>query len=72
MAGTADAVVFNGYYNQYVYDPIKVKVGDRIRVWVLDVGPNEISAFHIVGTYFQGLERDDVRDAFSRQHPAAA
>jgi nitrite reductase (NO-forming) len=47
-----DGVVFNGYYNQYVYDPIKVKAGDRIRVFVLDVGPSEISAFHIIGTQF--------------------
>jgi nitrite reductase (NO-forming) len=58
MAGTPDAVVFNGYYNQYVYDPIKVKVGDRIRVWVLDVGPNEISAFHIVGTQFDTVFKE--------------
>ncbi len=58
MAGTPDAVVFNGYYNQYVYDPIKVKVGDRIRVWVLDIGPNEISAFHIVGTQFDTVFKE--------------
>lgn len=56
--GFQDAVVFNGYYNQYVYDPIKVKNGDRIRVWVVDVGPSEISAFHIVGTQFDTVFKE--------------
>jgi len=56
--GFPDAVVFNGYYNQYVYDPIKVKVGDRVRVWVENVGPNELSAFHIVGTQFDTVFKE--------------
>jgi len=47
-----DAVVFNGYWNQYKFAPIKVDVGKRYRIWVLDAGPNENSAFHIVGTIF--------------------
>ena len=29
---------------------IKVDPGQRIRIWVLDAGPNDISSFHIVGT----------------------
>lgn len=52
MAGTDDAVVFNGYYNQYVYAPIKLNPGARVRVWVLDAGPNENTAFHVVGSIF--------------------
>ncbi|MGQ0831071.1 MAG: multicopper oxidase domain-containing protein [Microthrixaceae bacterium] len=47
-----DAVVFNGYLNQYKFAPIRVEPGQRVRVWVLDAGPNENSAFHIVGTIF--------------------
>ena len=47
-----DAVVFNGYFNQYVYSPINVGVGERVRVWVMDDGPSENSSFHIVGTIF--------------------
>ncbi|MCZ7630678.1 MAG: multicopper oxidase domain-containing protein [Microthrixaceae bacterium] len=47
-----DAVVFNGYFNQYVFSPIKVGVNDRVRVWVIDDGPSENSSFHIVGTIF--------------------
>jgi nitrite reductase (NO-forming) len=47
-----DAVVFNGYYNQYKFAPIRVEPGERVRVWVLDAGPSENSSFHIVGTIF--------------------
>jgi len=47
-----DAVVFNGYWNQYKFAPIRVEPNQRIRVWVLDAGPSENSAFHIVGTIF--------------------
>jgi nitrite reductase (NO-forming) len=47
-----DAVVFNGYVNQYLHRPIRVEPGERIRTWVLDAGPSENSAFHIVGTIF--------------------
>jgi nitrite reductase (NO-forming) len=47
-----DAVVFNGYATQYKFRPIRVEPHQRIRVWVLDAGPSENSAFHIVGTIF--------------------
>lgn len=51
-AGDADLVVFNGYANQYDYFPLTAEVGDRVRVWVLDAGPNRASSFHIVGGQF--------------------
>jgi nitrite reductase (NO-forming) len=47
-----DAVVFNGYVNQYRDRPIRVEPGERVRVFVLDAGPSENSSFHIVGTIF--------------------
>lgn len=50
MTGFApDAVVFNGYFDQYAYSPIKVQHGQRIRIWVMDEGPSENSSFHVVG-----------------------
>ena len=58
LLGQQDAVVFNGYYNQYVYDPIIAKPGERIRMYVLDIGPNEISSFHIVGTQFDTVYKE--------------
>lgn len=53
-----DAVVFNGYVNQYLHRPIQVDVNDRIRVWVLDAGPSENSSFHVVGTLFDTVYKE--------------
>ncbi len=53
-----DAVVFNGYVNQYRDAPIRVETGERIRVWVLDAGPSENSSFHIVGTIFDTVFKE--------------
>ncbi len=47
-----DLVVFNGYANQYRYRPITVKVGEKVRIWLMDAGPNTAGAFHIVGAQF--------------------
>jgi nitrite reductase (NO-forming) len=51
-SGAMDYVVFNGYANQYVENPIKVKAGEPIRLFVVNAGPNVWSSFHIVGTIF--------------------
>lgn len=53
-----DLVAFNGYVNQYVIEPIKVDVGKRIRAWVLNPGPTNISSFHIVGTIFDTVYKE--------------
>lgn len=53
-----DAVVFNGYVNQYQHEPIRVEPGERVRAWVLDAGPSENSAFHIVGTIFDTVFKE--------------
>jgi nitrite reductase (NO-forming) len=53
-----DAVVFNGYYNQYMHAPIRVEPNERIRAWVLDAGPSENSSFHIVGTIFDTVYKE--------------
>ena len=47
-----DTVVFNGYPDQYDHSPLKAKVGERVRVWVLDAGPSRETAFHVVGSQF--------------------
>ena len=51
-AAEPDLLAFNGYANQYRYDPLAARVGERVRVWVLDAGPNRPSAFHVVGGQF--------------------
>lgn len=53
-----DAVVFNGFVNQYKFAPIRVEPGERVRVWVIDDGPSENSAFHIVGTIFDTVWKE--------------
>jgi len=53
-----DAVVFNGYVNQYLHRPVRVEPGERVRAWVLDAGPNENSSFHIVGTIFDTVYKE--------------
>lgn len=58
MAGTDDAVVFNGYYNQYAFAPINVAPGSRVRVWLDNAGPNEDMAFHVVGTIFDTVWKE--------------
>jgi nitrite reductase (NO-forming) len=58
VAFNFDAVVFNGYWNQYAFHPIEVEPEERIRVWVIDDGPSENSAFHIVGTIFDTVWKE--------------
>ncbi|SJN42085.1 Multicopper oxidase [Microbacterium esteraromaticum] len=47
-----DLVTFNGYANQYDHAPLPAKVGERVRVWVLDAGVERPSSFHVVGGQF--------------------
>jgi nitrite reductase (NO-forming) len=48
-----DFVAFNGRPDQYSREPIHVKVGERVRFWVVSAGPTLNSAFHIVGEQFE-------------------
>jgi len=47
---TPSFVTFNGKVGQYVVNPLSVKAGDRIRVFLLNVGPNNVTNFHVIGT----------------------
>ena len=47
-----DGVVFNGFASQYDHDHLPARVGERVRIWVLDAGPNRPSSFHVVGGQF--------------------
>ncbi|MEZ5153271.1 multicopper oxidase domain-containing protein [Rhodococcus zopfii] len=58
VAAAPDLVVFNGFANQYVHRPLRAKVGDRIRVWVLDAGPAESVSFHVVGSQFDTVYKE--------------
>jgi nitrite reductase (NO-forming) len=58
MAGVPDYVCFNGYANQYVDHPLTAKVGELVRLWVLNAGPSHFSAFHVIGTIFEAAYQD--------------
>jgi FtsP/CotA-like multicopper oxidase with cupredoxin domain len=47
-----DVIAFNGFANQYKDNPITVKRGERVRMYVLNAGPSIWSAFHVIGTVF--------------------
>jgi nitrite reductase (NO-forming) len=59
-APAPDFVVFNGVANQYKDNPIQVTTKGRVRVFVLDVGPNIDSSFHVVGTIFDTVTKEGV------------
>lgn len=44
--------VFNGAHNGMVGRPLAAKAGERVRLFVLNVGPSKTSSFHVVGTIF--------------------
>ncbi len=52
QADAPDAVVFNGYANQYKFSPLPAKAGERVRIWLLDAGPSRAGSFHVVGGQF--------------------
>ncbi len=60
VEGRPAYVMFNGSLFRYVANPIKVRPGDFVRIHFLNVGPNIVSTFHIVGViwdfaYWQGM-----------------
>ena len=44
--------VFNGVHNGMVRQPLTTSPGERVRLYVLNVGPSRTSSFHVVGTIF--------------------
>ncbi len=50
--------VFNGAYNGMVDHPLVAKPGERVRLFVLNVGPSNTSSFHVVGTIFDRVWLD--------------
>ena len=52
-----DFVVFNGMVDRYVEHPIPIKVGELVRVFFVNAGPNLVSTFHIIGAIFATVYR---------------
>jgi nitrite reductase (NO-forming) len=53
MLGTVpEHLAFNGRPNQYMERPLRARVGERVRFYVVNCGPTHPSAFHVVGEQF--------------------
>jgi nitrite reductase (NO-forming) len=44
--------VFNGVHNGMVKNPLAAKPHERVRLFLLNVGPSKTESFHVVGTIF--------------------
>ena len=51
-ASQPNHTVFNGHHDHLVKKPLQAKPGERVRLFVLNVGPTKTSSFHVVGTIF--------------------
>lgn len=58
MAETPDAYRFNGYPDQYLAHPIRIRAGESVRFWLLVAGPNKGMSFHVVGTQFHRMYKE--------------
>jgi nitrite reductase (NO-forming) len=50
--GHMDVMGFNGYAHQYVEYPIHVRAGELVRIYIVNMGPNVWTSFHVVGAIF--------------------
>ncbi|MDP6178574.1 MAG: copper-containing nitrite reductase [Desulfatiglandales bacterium] len=54
-------VVFNGRVGSLMPDsgsPLKAKVGETIRIYFGNIGPNLVSSFHVIGEIFERVYRE--------------
>ena len=61
MAERPEYVVFNGRVGSLMPDsgtPLKAKVGETIRIYFGNIGPNLVSSFHVIGAIFDRLYRE--------------
>ena len=45
-------VTFNGHVDALKTTPLTAKAGERVRLYVHNIGPSDTSSFHVVGTIF--------------------
>ena len=68
-----DAILFNGYVNQYDHAPIRVPVGERVRVWVVAAGPQRATSCHdVVPQSYTLFKEDAYLHRAGNGEPAAA
>jgi nitrite reductase (NO-forming) len=60
LAEKPDVIAFNGYADQYMRHPIRVRAGEHIRMYVLNPGPTHTSSFHVIGAVFDRFRSEGV------------
>jgi len=59
-------VVFNGAFQALTSDKaMKAKVGEKIRIFVGNGGPNLVSSFHVIGEIFDKVHQEGASEAVS-------
>jgi nitrite reductase (NO-forming) len=58
LSNPPDFVVFNGQANRYKTTPLAASVGELVRIFIVNAGPNASSAFHEIGALFSHYEAD--------------
>ena len=58
LANAPDLMAFNGKAFQYKDFPLKASVGELIRIYVVNAGPTQFSAFHVIGAVFDRVYVD--------------
>lgn len=58
LGAAPDFVTFNGVASRYAAKPIPVKPRTPVRIYVVNAGPNRVSAFHVVGAIFDNVYVD--------------
>jgi nitrite reductase (NO-forming) len=60
LAEKPDVIAFNGYADQYMRHPFRVRAGERIRMYVLNPGPTHTTSFHVIGAVFDRFSSEGV------------
>lgn len=58
LAASPAFTAFNGSPFRYLRKPITVRVGEPVRIYLVDAGPSHGTAFHVVGEIFDAVYPD--------------
>jgi nitrite reductase (NO-forming) len=58
LAKQPSQVAFNGHVRSLTDHPLEAKAGERVRLYVLNVGPNDTSSIHVIGTIMDRVYYD--------------
>ena len=66
VSETPDFVVFNGSAGSLGKEnPLKAKVGETVRIFFGNAGPNDVSSFHVIGEIFDKVHPEGASETLS-------